>query len=52
MIDKKMGCPQEGEGHPYKRVSMVPLYITKMVRHVNGKNHYCKKMLKKVVFVI
>ena len=35
---KKMGCPQEGKGHPYKRVSMVSLYITKSVMNVNGKN--------------
>jgi ribosomal protein S18 len=34
---KKMGCPQEGKGHPYKRVSMVTLYITKSVMIVNRK---------------
>jgi len=34
---KKMGCPQEGKGHPNKRVSMVLLYITKPVMIVNKK---------------
>ena len=34
---KKMGCPQEGKGHPYKRVSIVILYITKSVMIVNRK---------------
>jgi len=34
---KKMGCPQEGKGHPNKRVSMVFLYITKPVMFVNKK---------------
>jgi len=34
---KKMGCPQEGKGHPNKRVSMVFLYITKPVIIVNKK---------------
>ena len=33
-----MGCPQEGKGHPYKRVSMVSSYITKSVMNVNRKN--------------
>ena len=32
---KKMGCPQEGKGHPNKRVSMVLLFITKSVMIVN-----------------
>ena len=34
---KKKGCPQEGKGHPNKRVSMVFLYITKPVMIVNKK---------------
>lgn len=34
---KKMGCPQEGKGHPNKRVTMVFLYITKPVMIVNKK---------------
>lgn len=37
LVNKKRGCPQEGEGHPNKRVSMVLLFITKMVRYVNKK---------------
>lgn len=41
-----MGCPQEGKGHPYKRVSMVTLYITKSVMFVNRKSSvfFCKKV--------
>jgi hypothetical protein len=34
---KKKGCPQEGKGHPNKRVSMVFLNITKPVMIVNKK---------------
>jgi hypothetical protein len=43
---KKMGCPQEGKGHPDIRVSMVLLYITKIVIIVNRKSHCAFSVIK------